>query len=309
MGKPLWIWLSFWAIVGLLMIIDLKGFNGRHKALTMKNSLWQSAFYIMMGISFSGWIWYYMGHQSAFEYLTGYLVEKSLSLDNIFVFALIFNYFKVPLGYQHRVLFLGILGVLVFRAIMIALGAVLITQFEWVMYLFAAFLIFTGMKIIFLKEKNEDFENNLVLIFLRRHLRVTKDFHGDRLFVKLQSAIGKRQLWATPLFMVLVLIELSDVMFAVDSIPAIFTITRDPYIVYTSNIFAILGLRALYYALADILDRFHYLKYSLAVVLVFIGLKVFLVDWFHVTFLTTGLSLLITVVFIGLGVLVSVRKK
>ena len=220
-----------------------------------------------------------LGAQPAAEYLTAFVVEKTLALDNVFVIALIFSYFAIPRLYQHRVLFWGILGVIVLRGIMIGLGATLVAQYGWILYIFAAFLIFTGIKMLVTDDKEMDLTTNPVLQFMRKRFRVTDELHGNNFFVTLPDRkTGKLVRLMTPLFLALVLIEIADLVFAVDSVPAVFAITTDPYIVYTSNIFAILGLRALYFALAAVLHRFHYLKYALAVLLVFIGSKIFVAD-------------------------------
>jgi len=222
---------------------------------------------------FGAWVWWYLGAMSGMDYLTGFMIEKSLSMDNVFVIALIFGFFAVPRAYQHRVLFWGIMGVIVLRAIMIGLGAALVSEFSWVLYLFGLFLLATGVKMLLISEKPIDLSNNVALKWMRSHLNLTNDFHGSRFGVKLPDpANGSKPAWfATPLFPALVLIEMADLVFAVDSVPAVFAITQDPFIVYTSNIFAILGLRALYFALAAIIHRFKYLKYGLALVLIFIG--------------------------------------
>ena len=276
MGKPVWMWLVFISIVLALLAADLGIFHRKAKAISIKESLWTSAFYIGIALLFGVWVWYHLGRQAGEEYLTGFLVEKTLALDNIFVISLIFSYFAIPAHYQHRVLFWGILGVIVLRAIMIGLGATLVAEFSWVLYVFAAFLIATGIKMLVAGDHPPDIENNPVLKFMRRRLRVTSGLQGERFFVhEMDQASGKLVPAVTPLFVALVLIEIADVIFAVDSVPAIFAITSDPYIVYTSNIFAILGLRALYFALAAVISRFAYLKPALALVLVFIGSKVF----------------------------------
>ena len=240
------------------------------------------------------------------NYLTGFAVEKALAIDNIFVIAMIFSFFAVPDKYQHRVLFWGILGVIILRAIMIALGAAVISEFAWVLYVFAVFLIATGVKMLFAGDKPTDIGKNPVLRFMKRWLRVTETHHEERFFVRVQDpSTGKRLMHVTPLFMALVLIEIADVVFAVDSVPAIFAITTDPFIVYTSNIFAILGLRSLYFALSAIIERFHYLKYALAIVLIVIGGKIFAADLLGIEKIPPALSLAMIVSIIGAGVVVS----
>lgn len=309
LGKPLWVWGVFIVLILGLMTFDLGILHRKYHAVKISESLWLSLFYILMGVSYGAWIWFYMGGTSASEYMTGYLVEKTLSLDNIFVMSLIFNYLEIPDKYQHRVLLLGILGVIVLRGLMIFLGASLISRFEWVSFLFAGFLIITGAKMLIVKDREIDLASNPLLLFLRRIFRITPNLHGHKFFVLLESK-GKsgRQLWATPLFLALVLIELGDLIFAVDSIPAIFTITHDPYIAYTSNIFAVLGLRALYFALAAVVGRFHYLKYSLAIVLIFIGSKPFLAWGMNEDKFPAPISLVITLGLILSGILFSIYK-
>ncbi|MBN9237052.1 MAG: TerC family protein [Mesorhizobium sp.] len=279
LGKPAWMWLGFLSIVGVLLALDLGVLHRKQKEIGVRESLVLSAGYIVLGVSFAGLVWWQLGETAGIQYLTGFVVEKSLALDNVFVIALIFGFFAVPRQYQHRVLFWGILGVIVLRAIMIAVGATLVAEFAWVLYVFAAFLILTGIKMLALGDKETDLSKNPVLKLIRRRLRVTDDLHGERFVVKLPDPkTGRLVRYMTPLFLALILIEIADVIFAVDSVPAIFAITTDPYIVYTSNIFAILGLRALYFALAAVLHRFAYLKQALAVLLIFIGSKIFVAD-------------------------------
>ena len=279
LGRPVWMWLGFLAIVAALLALDLGVLHRKQKEIGVRESLALSAGYMTLGLSFAGLVWWQLGETAGIQYLTGFVVEKSLALDNVFVIALIFSFFAIPRQYQHRVLFWGILGVIVLRAIMIGIGATLVAEFEWVLYLFAAFLILTGVKMLMLSDKEADLSKNPVLKFIRRRFRVTDKLHGDRFLVKLPDPkTGRLARYMTPLFLALILIEIADVVFAVDSVPAIFAITTDPYIVYTSNIFAILGLRALYFALAAVLHRFAYLKQALAVLLIFIGAKIFVAD-------------------------------
>jgi len=308
MDKPLWMWVFFFAVVFFLLFLDLGVMHKKSKAITMRESLLMSGFYITIGLLYGVWIWSQMGFDYASLYITGFLVEKSLSLDNIFVISLVFAYFKIPREYQHRVLFWGILGVIVLRGIMIGLGTSIVQHFHWVLYLFAAFLVFTGVKMLFMKDdENEDIGKNPVLVFLQNHVRVTQDIHGNKFVIK-KERNGKSVTYATPLLMALVVIECVDLIFAVDSIPAILALTTDPYIVYTSNIFAILGLRALYFALAVILVRFKYLKYALALVLVFIGSKVFIVDWLDLVKFPAWISLGVTFSLLGAGIAYSLYK-
>jgi tellurite resistance protein TerC len=278
LGTAAWIWLAFVTIVVALLAFDLGILHKDDHEIEVAESLWLSAGYISVALIFGAWVWWYLGSQSGMEYYTGFLIEKSLSMDNVFVIALIFTYFAIPRQYQHRVLFWGIIGVIVLRAIMIGLGAALVSQFSWILYVFGVFLVLTGIKMIIIADNMPDIGNNPLLKFLRKRMRVTDNVEGNAFFVyKPDPATGKVVRWATPLFLALCLIEFVDLVFAVDSVPAIFAITTDPFIVYTSNIFAILGLRALYFALAAMIHRFKYLKYALALVLVFIGTKIFLV--------------------------------
>lgn len=310
MDKPLWLWAVFFAIVIFLLVLDLGVLHKKNREIGIRDSLLTSLGYLLVSLAFGGFVWYELGAESGSLFITGYLVEKSLSLDNIFVISLILSYFKIPAALQHRVLFWGILGVIFLRGIMIGLGAGIVAQFHWVLYIFAAFLVFTGIKMLFAKENHaEDIGQNPALLFLKKHMRVTHELHDDKFFVRQPSPrSGRIHIYATPLFAALFVIEFVDLVFAVDSIPAILSLTTDPYIVYTSNIFAILGLRALYFALSFILARFAYLKYALALVLVFIGSKVFLVDFFNLTKFPPMLSLGITLALLAGGVIVSLIK-
>jgi tellurite resistance protein TerC len=251
-----------------------------------------------------------LGQQAGVEYLTGFVVEKSLAMDNVFVIAMIFAYLAIPREYQHRVLFWGVLGVIALRAVMIGFGATLVAEFGWVLYLFAAFLVATGVKMLWWGGEQSDLSQNPVLKLLRRHFRVTEGLHGERFFVRMPdpAGTGRPVTYMTPLFLALVLIEVADVIFAVDSIPAIFAITTDPFVVYTSNIFAILGLRALYFALAAVLHRFAYLKQALAILLIFIGSKIFVADLFGWTKFPAEWSLGITFAILGTGVIYSLWR-
>lgn len=309
MGKPIWMWVSFLGIVILLLAFDLGVLHRKHREISVKESLWMSAFYICIALVFGAWIWHSLGPQSGKEYLTGFIVEKTLAMDNVFIISLIFTYFAIPPLYQHRVLFWGILGVIVLRAIMIGFGATLVAEFSWILYIFAVFLIFTGIKMLYIGEKLPSIENNPLLRFLRRNMRVVNELHGHKFTVQLTDQnTGKKAIYMTPLMVALILIEFVDLIFAVDSIPAIFTITLDPYIVYTSNIFAILGLRALYFALAAIIHRFKYLKPALAWVLIFIGSKTFIADALDMEKFPASISLGVTFAIILTGVLVSLYK-
>lgn len=307
LGKPIWIWLIFIGVVLTLLVLDLGVLNRRDHVIGVGESLKLSAFYIAVAMLFGGWVWYSMGSEAGLQYYTGFFVEKSLSLDNVFVISLIFSYFAVPRELQHRVLFWGILGVIVLRGLMIGAGAALVSEFHWVLYLFGAFLVLTGIKMLFAKDEETNLGENAALRFLKRHIRVTERFHGHHFIVKEPSGPGGAMRWAaTPLLLALIMVELADLVFAVDSVPAIFAITTDPYLVYTSNIFAILGLRALYFALAAMVHRFRYLKYALALVLVFIGGKIFYTQFFGKP--DPLIALGVTFALIGGGVLVSLWK-
>jgi len=309
MGKPLWAWLLFLSIVVTLLVLDLGVFHRKAHEIGVGESLKLSAFYVAVGVAFSGWIWYRSGDHAAFEYLTGFFVEWSLAVDNIFVIATIFTYFAIPRAYQHRVLIYGILGVVVLRAVMIGAGAAIIHEFEWVLHIFAAFLLLTGIKMLFTADKGYDVGANPVLTFMRRRFRITRELHGERFLVRQEDPkTGRRVLCMTPLLLALVLVEIADIIFAVDSIPAVFMITTDPYIVYTSNIFAVLGLRALFFTLSAMIHRFIYLKYALAVVLIFIGGKIFVTDMLDLGKMPPSLSLAITLAILGSGVLVSMWR-
>jgi len=282
-GEP-WMWGVFVAFVLVMLALDLFVFGGNkaHKVSVKEPEV---------------------ADRKALEFLTGYLIEWSLSVDNVFVFLLIFAAFRVPAEFQRRVLIYGVLGAIIMRAIMILAGAWVVREFSWVLYIFGVFLVITGMRMLVMAEKKPDLEKNLVLKFARKHLRITPDYHGEKFSVMKD---GVR--WFTPLFLVLIMIEVTDLVFAVDSIPAIFAITTDPFIVFTSNIFAIMGLRALYFLLADVADRFHLLKYGLAMVLTFIGTKMLIMPWYHIP---VQASLAIVAVLIGSSVaasLIATRK-
>ncbi|UXS01727.1 TerC family protein [Agrobacterium tumefaciens] len=305
LGTPTWMWAVFISLVLGLLALDLGVLHKNSKEIGIRESMLMSSFYIAIGLAFGGWIWYQSGQQSAMEYVTGFVVEKSLAMDNIFIIAMIFSYFAIPRQYQHRVLLWGILGVIVLRGIMIAAGAAIVENFHWVLYFFAAFLVFTGLKMLFSSDHDEnDIGNNKILKFLRSHLPVTNALHGEKFFVKeTDSKTGKLKTFVTPLFLALIMVEIADLIFAVDSIPAIFAITTDPFIVYTSNIFAILGLRALYFALAALMHRFAYLKYALAAVLVFVGSKIFVADMLGIAKIPPALSLGVTVAILATGII------
>jgi len=277
MGTPL-LWVGFNLFVLLALALDLGVFHRKAHKIGVREAAFWSAVWIALAMAFGFFVWHWHGPQRGLEYLTGYVIEKALSIDNLFVFLVIFRTFQVDETVQHRVLEWGILGALVMRGIMIAAGAVLISRFHWILPAFGAFLIYTGLHMLWKRGKHVHYERNPIFRFASTHLRVTKQYHGPRLFVRQAG-----QLFATPLFLVLLVIEISDVTFAVDSIPAIFGITRDPFIVFSSNVFAILGLRSLYFLLSDLLRYLQYLGYGLAAVLMFIGGKMILEPWVHIS--------------------------
>lgn len=280
LGTPVWFWLSFLGLVVTLTAFDLGVLHKEDREMGIGESLKLSVFYISIALAFGAWVWLQKGAESGMQYYTGFFIEKALSIDNVFVISLIFTYFAIPRKYQYRALLWGIIAVIFLRGIMIAAGAAIVQEYYWVLYIFAAFLIATGVKMLFTGDQEMDVAKNPVVKFISTHMPVTKDLHNQHFFVKVpDEKTGKLVRAATPLFLALVIINLADLVFAVDSVPAIFAITTDTFIVYTSNIMAILGLRALYFALAAMVHRFHYLKYALALVLVFIGSKIFVSDF------------------------------
>ncbi len=309
LGTPAWMWFTFIALVIGLLVLDLGILHKDGETeIGVAESLKLSAMYISLGLGFSGFVFWQLGWEPTAQYLTAFVVEKTLALDNIFVIALIFGFFAIPRAYQHRVLFWGSLGVIVLRGIMIGLGATLVAQYGWILYIFAGFLILTGIKMLMVADKEHDIGENALIRLMHRMFNVTDGLRGSAFFVTEPNAAGKMVRFVTPLFLALVMIEVADLVFAVDSVPAVFTITTDPFIVYTSNIFAILGLRALYFALAAILHRFAYLKYALAVLLIFIGSKVFVADLMGWAKFPPSASLGITFAILGAGVVVSLWK-
>jgi tellurite resistance protein TerC len=300
MQTDLIFWIGFNVFVFIMLALDLGVFHKKAHEVSIKEASVWSVVWITLAFVFNGFVYFQFGEQKAVEFLTGYLLEKSLSVDNIFIFVLIFGYFHIPSKYQHKILFWGILGALIMRVIFIFAGVALIQQFHWTIYIFGAFLIFTGIKMITQKDKKIEPENNPVIKFARKIFSVTGELHGDKFFVKLE---GKK--FVTPLFLVLILIEVTDLIFAVDSIPAILAITQDQFIVYTSNVFAILGLRSLYFALAHIVHRFIYLSYGLAVILMFVGLKMTMVDIFKIP---TFISLIIIAIILAASIILSMLK-
>lgn len=304
LGTPAWFWLAFLAIVAALTAFDLGFLHKENREIGIGESLKLSAFYISVAMLFGLWVWMARGPEPGMQYFTGFFIEKALSIDNVFVISLIFSYFAIPPRYQYRALLWGIIAVIVLRGLMIAGGAMLLHQAYWVLYLFAVFLIFTGVRMLFVGDTDMDIGKNRAIRFIARHMRVTPELHGEHFFVKAPDAkTGRMVIAATPLFLALVVINIADLVFAVDSVPAIFAITTDTFIVYTSNVMAILGLRALYFALSAMVHRFHYLKYALAAILIFIGAKIFVAD-----FLIDGgkfppaISLGVTFALIGAGI-------
>ena len=308
LGQPLWMWLGFFALVGVLLAFDLGVLHRGSREIGVRESLALSALYIVLGLCFGGFVWAQLGEQAGVEYVTGFIVEKSLAMDNVFVIAMIFSFFSIPRAFQHRVLFWGVLGVIVLRAIMIGVGATLVAEHAWLLYLFAAFLVFTGVKMLWWSSEEGAPIDNTLLKFVRARLPVTEHLHGDRFFVLAPNKAGRMVTHMTPVFLALAMIEIADVIFAVDSVPAIFAITTDPYIVYTSNIFAILGLRALYFALAAVLHRFAYLKQALAILLIFIGSKIFVADMLGLGKFPAEWSLAITFTILAGGVFYSLWR-
>lgn len=307
-GSPL-LWLGFGGVVAVALLIDLvlMRHGGPHK-VTFKEATWWSVGWVALAMAFNAWLWWHAGQQFGaaegqrigLEFLTGYLVEKALAVDNIFVFLMIFSYFAVPETQRQRVLVIGILGAIVLRAILIFAGALLLARFHWILYLFGAFLLLTGIKMAIAAGKTPDLETNPALRWMRGHLRLTDDYHGNAF-----SVVRDGARWYTPLFVVLVLVAVTDVIFAVDSIPAIFAITDDPFIVLTSNVFAVLGLRAMFFLLQGMADRFHLLPYGLALVLAFIGAKMLLVDIYKIPVLV---ALGVVAAIIGTTVVLSLRR-
>jgi tellurite resistance protein TerC len=300
MTSQLWLWIGFNLFVLTMLALDLGVFHRKSHTVSFREAVAWTLTWITLALLFNLGVWHYAGAQKALEFTTGYLIEYSLSVDNIFVFALLFSYFAVPPKYQHRVLFWGILGALMLRATMIGAGTVLIAKLSWIIYVFGAFLILTGIKMIVKREEEIHPERNPVVKWFKKLMPVTSDYRGDKFFVR-ESGV----LMATPLFVVLLLVEISDVIFAVDSIPAIFAVTTDPFIVYTSNVFAILGLRSLYFALAGVMDKFHYLKVGLGVVLTFVGVKMLLAHtaWKIDTLVSLGVIVLTLAVSVVMSLL------
>lgn len=294
MVVDIYVWIGFLLFVFLMLAFDLGIFHRNSHEVKIKEALVWSAVWISLALFFNYGIYVYMGKEKSLEFLTGYVIEKSLSIDNLFVFIMIFTYFKVEAKYQHKILFWGILGALIMRAIFIFAGVALINKFHWIIYVFGVFLIFTGIKMLFHKDENIDPEKNPLVRLFKMFMPVTTTSHGDKFFVK----IGLKT-FATPLFIVLLLVEFTDLIFAVDSNPAILAITNDTFIIFTSNVFAILGLRSLYFALAGITQYFYYLKYGLSAVLVFVGVKMTIIDFYKVP-ITYSLLTILTILVISI---------
>jgi tellurite resistance protein TerC len=305
-GTPAYFWAVFLSVVALLLAFDLGVLHRDDHEIGARESFKLYAGYVAIALTFGAWVWWTRGARPGLEFYTGYLIEQSLAMDNIFVIATIFGFLKVPRAYQHRVLFWGILGAILFRAVLIGLGAALVTSFSWILFVFGAFLLFTGVKMFRSKDSTPEISESGVLRVLRRHIRMTEDYHGHDFTVRRADATGKMVLYATPLFAALVMVEIVDLVFAVDSVPAIFAVTQDPFIVYTSNIFAILGLRALYFALAAAVHRFRYLQYALATILILVGIKISLVPLGIK--IDTLLSLAVTVLVLACGIGYSLWK-
>ncbi len=310
----LWMWIAFAAIVVVMLAVDLLVVGGgkSHRVSLREAATW-SAVWVAVAFGFAGALWWYLdatagrelANEATLEFVTGYLIEKSLAIDNVFVWLMLFSFFAVPAELQKRVLIYGVLGAIVMRTVMIFAGVWLIAKFHWILYIFGAFLLITGIKMWWFAEEKPDLENNPLVKWLRGHMKITNELQGERFFVWREEA-GKLVRYATPLFLVLVLVEVTDLIFAVDSIPAIFAITTDPFIVLTSNVFAILGLRAMYFLLADMAERFSLLKYGLAVVLMFVGVKMLLIDVYKIPVLV---SLAIVATVIGASVVLSLRRS
>ncbi len=313
-----WMWAGFFAIVLIMLAIDLFVVGGgKQHRVSFKEALTWSGIWVSVSMLFAGALWWYLdgaagrevANEKALQFITGYLIEKSLAVDNVFVWLMLFNFFAIPLELQKRVLVFGVLGAIIMRTVMIFAGVWLIAQFHWLLYVFGAFLLITGIKMWWFADQEPDLATNPVIRWIRKHMKVTNELHGERFFIQKQvcGPHGDVQWvrYVTPLFLVLVLVELSDVIFAVDSIPAIFAITTDPFIVLTSNVFAILGLRAMYFLMADMADRFSLLKYGLAMVLMFIGIKMLLLDVYKIP---VAVSLGVVAAIIGTSVVLSLKK-
>lgn len=291
-------WLLFNAGVLTLLVLDLFVFNRKTEVVSVKSALWWSAFWVGLAVAFNVFIYFWKGKEAAIEFVTGYLIEESLSVDNLFVFMILFNYFRVPSTMQRKVLFWGIMGALVLRAAFIIVGVELIEKFEWTVYVLGAFLVYTGVKMAINQDTEMEPEKNPLLIFINKFIPVSKSYDKDKFFTRING-----KLFATPLFVVVIITETTDIVFAADSIPAILAVTRDPFIVYTSNVFALLGLRSLYFALAGIMQLFHYIHYGLSLILAFIGVKLLIQHYYQIDM---RVALLVVAGILGLSVFFSV---
>ncbi len=295
-----WLWAGFIGFVIAMLALDLGVFNRKTHAITMKEAGIWTAVWIGLALVFNAILYFWQGSEPALQFLTGYLIEKALSVDNLFVFALIFTLFAVPAQYQHRVLFWGVLGAIIMRGIFIAVGAALLESFHWIIYIFGAFLVYTGIKLATHKDTTIEPDRNPLVKLFRRLFPITEHYEGEHFFIRRAG-----RLMATPLLLVLVMVESTDLVFAVDSIPAIFAVTQDPFLVFTSNIFAILGLRSLYFLLAGALDKFYYLKTALAVILVFVGVKMLIVEFIKIPI---ALSLAVIVGLLAIAIIASLLR-
>ncbi len=292
-------WIGFFVGVLILLLLDLGLFNRRVHEIKMKEALLWSAFWIILSLSFNVLVYFKYGHESAIQFLTAYFIEKSLSVDNLFVFVIVFNYFKIPGKYQHKILFWGIIGAMAMRMLFIYAGVELINKLHWIIYVFGFMLLISSYKMFGNKDEASDLENNRIIRFIQSHMKVTKKIYGNRFFIK---KYGIRL--ATPLFVTLIVIEVSDIIFAVDSIPAVLSISQDAFIIFSSNILAILGLRSLYFALKSMVDKFRYLHYGLAIILGFVGIKMLMADVYHIPIY---FSLGFIVFILGLFIFISIK--
>lgn len=314
MGKPVWVWLIFMGVIFSIMAFDLGLFHRKAHVPTFKESFIQTIISIAIALGYGAWVWHSMGETAGMQYITGYVMELSLSVDNVFVISLVFSSLSIPAQYRHRVLIWGIIGVLILRAIFIAAGATLVANFHWILVVFGVFLLFTGVKMLLVKEEEKDIKDNPILKWMGKHMLITDELHGQRFFARLPHPTHpeRKVTWLTPLMVALVLVNVVDIVFAVDSVPAIFAVTQDPYIVYTSNIFAVIGLRALYFTLEAMVHRFEYLSKSLALILAFIGGKIIYTEVTHNTFpIEISLSVVLTLIVSGImiSLIVTARKK
>lgn len=298
-----YLWIGFAIVVLIIMFLDLGIFQKKEKSMSMKEAVLKTILFVLIALGFNSLVWVRDGSVAGMEFLAGYLIELSLSVDNLFVFLMLFSFFKVPKQHQNRVLFWGIFGALILRGAFVFAGAALINEFHWIMYIFGAFLVFTAVKMLFQKEEEPDPQNSALVRTLKKMIPISKDFHGDKFFVKENA-----KYLATPLFVVLVLVEVTDVIFAFDSIPAIFAVTKDPFIVFTSNVFAILGLRALYFCISGLMDRFVYLKLALSFILAFVGIKMLIVKYYNIPITASLLFIVLALVIAMLASMIKTKK-